>query len=142
LEEAQAQRGPADYPKLTTDNGQLITPMRIGTDIEQISRIEEAIRRTPRFAERLFTADERAYCEARGRPSQHYTARFCAKEAFAKALGVPLSWQDVEVVRADGDPPAIRVKGEAAELLAGRPVRLTISHSGDYAIAVVLIEGD
>jgi holo-[acyl-carrier protein] synthase len=112
----------------------------IGTDIEQISRIETALARTPRFALRLFTAGERAYCDARGRPAQHYAARFCAKEAFAKALGVSLSWHDVEVVRAADGPPVIVAYGDAAARLAGRAVRLTLSHAGDYAIAVVLID--
>jgi len=112
----------------------------IGTDIEQISRVEQAMARTPRFTEKLFTPAERTYCAAKGRPGQHYTARFCAKEAFAKALGVSLSWQEVEVVRADDGPPTIRTHGEAAVILAGRSVRLSLSHAGDYAIAVVLIE--
>ncbi len=114
--------------------------MLIGTDIEQISRVAAALERTPRFVEKLFTPAERAYCAGRGRPAQHFTARFCAKEAFAKALGVPLSWQQVEVTREDSGQPAIRVTGEAAALLAGRAVRLSLSHSGDYAIAVVIIE--
>ena len=112
----------------------------IGTDIEQISRVELALARTPRFAEKLFSAAERAYCDGKGRPGQHYTARFCAKEAFAKALGVSLAWQQVEVVREDDGPPRIRVSGDAARLLAGRPVRLSLSHAGDYAVAMVLIE--
>lgn len=111
----------------------------IGTDIEQISRVEAALARTPRLASRLFTEEERAYCERQARPAQHYTARFCAKEAFAKAMGVPLSWQEVEVVREDG-PPSLLTRGEAARLLAGRPVRLSLSHAGEYAIAMVLIE--
>ncbi len=115
---------------------------RIGTDIEQISRIEAALGRTPRFATRLFTAGECAYCDERGRPAQHYAARFCAKEAFAKALGVPLSWQEVEVVRAPDGPPTLHVHGTAAALLADRPVRLSLSHAGDYAMAVVLIEDE
>ena len=112
----------------------------IGTDIEQISRIALALERTPRFAARLFTAGERAYCDGKGRPAQHYAARFCAKEAFAKALGVPLAWHEVEVVRDEDGPPRVCATGEAARLLAGRPVRLSLSHSGDYALAMVLIE--
>ncbi len=113
---------------------------RIGTDIEQISRIEQAMARTPRFGERLFTPAERAYCDAAARPGQHYAARFCAKEAFAKAIGEPLSWHDVEILRADSGQPLLRATGKAAELLAGRPVQLSLSHAGDYAMAVVLIE--
>ncbi len=111
----------------------------IGTDIEQISRIEASLARTPRLAFRLFTENERRYCERQARPAQHYAARFCAKEAFAKAMGESLSWQEVEVVREDG-APSIVARGEAARLLAGRPVRLSLSHAGDYALAMVLLE--
>lgn len=99
-----------------------------------------ALTRTPRFAVRLFTAGERAYCEARVNPAQHYAARFCAKEAFAKALGVPLAWQQVEIRREAGAAPTLHASGHAAEQLAGRRVQLSISHAGDYALAVVLIE--
>jgi holo-[acyl-carrier protein] synthase len=112
----------------------------LGTDIEQISRIERALGRTPGFTERVFTEPERAYCEGKARPAQHYAARFCAKEAFVKALGVPLSWQEVEVARDEHGLPRICVSGKAAELLAGRAVHLSLSHAGDYAIAVVLVE--
>jgi len=113
---------------------------QIGTDIEQISRIAQALSRTPRFAERLFTPAERVYCEGKPAPAQHYAARFCAKEAFAKALGQPLAWHEVEVVREDDGPPMLRTTGAAAVTLAGRIVRLSLSHAGDYAIAMVLIE--
>ena len=113
---------------------------QIGVDIEEIARVEQAMQRTPRLKERLFTPAERAFCEDKARPAQHYTARFCAKEAFAKALGVPLSWQEVEIVRAEGCPPEIRVHGDAAVALAGRAVRLSLSHAGNYAVAMVVIE--
>jgi holo-[acyl-carrier protein] synthase len=112
----------------------------IGVDIEQISRIEAIIVRTPRFPARIYTAAERAFCEEKARPAQHYAARFCAKEAFAKALGQSFSWHDVEVMRGEAGPPTIRTYGDAAAALAGRRVKLTLSHAGDYAIAMVLIE--
>ena len=112
----------------------------IGTDIEQISRVERMLARTPRFAARLFTSAERAYCDRQARPAQHYTARFCAKEAFAKAIGCALHWHDVEVTRNDDGAPALATHGDAARALAGRTVHLSLSHAGDYATAVVLIE--
>src|SRR5438552_19104373 len=59
----------------------------IGVDIIVVRRVRETIERTPRFAERVFTAAERAYCESRGAvAAQHYAARFAAKEAALKAL--------------------------------------------------------
>src|SRR2546426_9261983 len=71
-----------------------------GIDLIEIDRFAAALERQPRLvAERLFTRDERAYAEARARPVQHLAARFCAKEAVAKALRLESwSWQDIEVV--------------------------------------------
>src|SRR5438046_2830252 len=57
----------------------------IGIDIIEVRRVRETIERTPRFAERVFTAAERAYCESRGAvAAQHYAARFAAQEATLK----------------------------------------------------------
>ena len=112
----------------------------IGADIEQISRIQRALARTPRFAQRVFTAGEQAYCDGKAHPAQHYAARFCAKEAFVKALGESsFSWQEVEVTRGDSGQPSLNATGKAAEALAGRVAQVSLSHAGDYAMAVVLI---
>ena len=82
----------------------------IGIDLLEIERLEHALERRPRLADRLFTDAEREYAAARGRPGQHLAARFCAKEAVAKALGLEAwSFRDVEVLGRDGpagDPPA------------------------------------
>jgi holo-[acyl-carrier protein] synthase len=89
-------------------------PFKVGIDLLEIERLERALERTPRLAERLFTPAEREYAASRGRPGQHLAARFCAKEAVAKALGVE-SWNfhEVEVV-GTGGPPRIRLSGSAA----------------------------
>src|SRR6266404_4884695 len=64
-----------------------IVIISIGIDIIEVRRVRETIERTPRFAERVFTEAERAYCESRGVvAAQHYAARFAAKEAALKAL--------------------------------------------------------
>ncbi len=96
--------------------------------------------RTPKFTVRLFTAAECAYCNAKARPAQHFAARFCAKEAFAKAVGQSLSWQDVEIINNPAGAPVIKVYNEAARVLNGRKVKVSLSHAGDYAVAIVLIE--
>lgn len=120
----------------------------VGIDLCPISRMERALsRHAPRFAERVFTPAERAYCEGRARPGEHFAARFAAKEAFLKALGVPsgLSWHELEVVTGTGGAPRLRLSGEAARaaqrLGAGR-VHLSLTHGGDTAAAVVVAEGD
>jgi holo-[acyl-carrier protein] synthase len=86
----------------------------VGLDLLEIERLERALERRPRLAERLFTDAERDYAAARLRPGRHLAARFCAKEAVAKALDLRAwSFRDVEVV-ATGGAPEVRLTGSAA----------------------------
>lgn len=109
----------------------------IGLDLLEIDRLERALERRPRLAERLFTDAERAYAAGKARPAQHLAARFCAKEAVAKALRLQAwSWQDIEVVPGD-DGARIRLRGALAALDADVDVSLT--HSRGMAGAVALV---
>ncbi len=111
----------------------------VGLDLLEIERLERALARRPRLAERLFTDGERAYAEGKARPAQHLAARFCAKEAVAKAMGLTAwSWRDIEVVVAEGGgPPRIELHGA----LSGRDVVVDVSltHSRGTAGAVAVI---
>jgi len=121
----------------------LMEPTRgveIGVDIVLISRMAQALARRPALRVRLFTPEERRYCEARHNPAQHYAARFAAKEAVAKALGKSLSWQEVEVARFDTGAPRAILRGEAKEAAAGGGVRISLAHSGEYAVACALFQ--
>ena len=112
----------------------------VGIDLLEIERLERALARRPRLAERLFTEAERAYAAARARPGQHLAARFCAKEAVAKALGLEsVSFREVEVV-SDGGKPSVRLSGAAAERAQALGVRVEVSltHTGREAAAVAL----
>jgi holo-[acyl-carrier protein] synthase len=114
----------------------------IGLDLLEIDRLERALARRPRLAERLFTPHEREYAAARARPGQHLAARFCAKEAVAKALGLDAwSFRDVEVV-SDGGPPAVVLHGPVAERAAslGVIVRVSLTHTRRDAGAVAVTE--
>ncbi len=115
-------------------------PFKVGIDLLEIERLERALERTPRLAERLFTPAEREYAASRGRPGQHLAARFCAKEAVAKALGVE-SWNfhEVEVV-GTGGPPRIRLSGSAAARAAelGVQVEISLTHTTRDAAAVAI----
>jgi holo-[acyl-carrier protein] synthase len=116
----------------------------VGLDLLEIARLERALERRPRLAERLFTADERAYAAARARPAQHLAARFCAKEAVAKALGLTAwSFRDVEVIATDG-APMIALSGAAARRAAelGVQVRVSLTHTHHQAGAVAIIDTD
>src|SRR6059058_4336561 len=93
----------------------------IGIDIIEVRRVRETIERTPRFAERVFTAAERAYCDSRGAvAAQHYAARFAAKEAALKALKTGwrggITWQDVEISSLESGAPVLAFHGEAKKL--------------------------
>jgi holo-[acyl-carrier protein] synthase len=108
----------------------------LGLDLLEIERLERALARRPRLADRLFTDVERAYAASRARPGQHLAARFCAKEAVAKALALEVwSPRDVEVVLGDHGAPQIVLHGP----LAGRgPVAVSLTHEGGMAAAVAI----
>ena len=113
----------------------------VGLDLLDIKRLERALERRPRLAERLFTDAERDYAAARARPTMHLAARFCAKEAVAKALGVTgWSFRDVEVV-ATGAAPEVRLSGSVARRATELGVRahVSLTHTDTVAGAVALL---
>jgi holo-[acyl-carrier protein] synthase len=113
----------------------------VGIDLLEIERLERAHERRPRLAERLFTDGERAYAAAKSRPAMHLAARFCAKEAVAKALGLTAwSFRDVEVV-ATGGAPELRLGGAVAARAAelGVSAAVSLTHTGTVAGAVAVV---
>ena len=122
--------------------------LSIGIDIVEVYRIRETIARTPRFAERVYTQDERAYCENKGAAAaQSYAGRFAAKEAFLKALKTgwrgKITWQDIEVISDKDGVPTLKVTGEAQQILNERGathIHLSISHTTEHAVAEVILE--
>jgi len=120
----------------------------LGLDIAEIDRIEAAItRHGATFIERLFTPDEVAYCERYKNRYERYAGRFAVKEAAMKALGTGWSrgvrWRDIEVTREPGGKPGLRLDGVAREIADGMGVKrisVTITHSGNLALAQVIFE--
>jgi len=114
----------------------------VGLDLLEIDRLAEALARHPRLAARLFTDAERAFAERRAEPARHLAARFCAKEAVAKALALRGGdWHDVEVLGGGDGPPQLRLSGRAAARAAELGVEVTISltHSKGMAGAVAML---
>lgn len=113
----------------------------IGLDLLEIERIERALERRPGLATRLFTDGELAYSRSRGRPGQHLAARFCAKEAVTKALGLDaMVPHEIEVLGGGGDV-GLRLHGSArarAEQL-GVEVAISMTHSRELAGAVAVL---
>ena len=125
--------------------------MGTGVDLAEVARIRIAIERPgtgARFLARVFTAREQAYADGRGRGRfESYAARFAAKEATMKALGVGwgrrAGWLDIEVTRAPGERPVLSVTGNAAATAAARGVvrlHLALTHTADVALAQVILE--
>ncbi len=120
----------------------------LGLDIAEVDRIEEAIaRHGAAFLERLFTPAEVSYCERHKNRYERYAARFAAKEAAMKALGTGWSrgvrWRDIEVAREPSGKPTLRLAGEArqiADRLGVKHISLSITHSGNLALAQVIFE--
>jgi holo-[acyl-carrier protein] synthase len=113
----------------------------IGIDLLDIERLERALERRPRLAERLFTDAERDYAAARARPAQHLAARFCAKEAVAKALDLRAwSFREVEVV-ATGGAPDVRLSGRAAARAEelGVAAQVSLTHTDVTAGAAAIL---
>jgi holo-[acyl-carrier protein] synthase len=121
----------------------------LGTDITEVPRIARSIERHgERFLKRVYTPGEIAYCLARQKSAaQSFAARFAAKEAGAKALGTGISrgigWQELEVVRAPGHAPQLRLSGRAAaraQQLGVTHISLSLTHTAETALAVVIME--
>ncbi len=118
--------------------------MRVGVDLIEIERVRRALQRHPQsFRERCFTEAERAYCDSKANPPQHYAARFAGKEAVGKALGsgVHFTWREIEI---RGRPkPGVylsgRTKAWAERVGAGR-IELSMTHSKELAAAIAVVQ--
>jgi holo-[acyl-carrier protein] synthase len=120
----------------------------MGIDMEEVERVKGAIeRQSERFLKRIYTEQERAYCEQFKDKYERYAGRFAVKEAAMKALGTGWSrgvrWVDIEVVRLPGRRPTLELKGEArkiAEKLGVKNIAISITHTPKQAWAQVIFE--
>jgi holo-[acyl-carrier protein] synthase len=120
----------------------------MGTDLIETRRLQQSMDRFgDRFLERVFTDGEIRYCKRKKNSAESFAARFAAKEAGAKALGTGIShgvsWKEFEVKREASGKPTLSLSGRAAELAGAmgvRGVQLSLTHSRDLAMAVVLLE--
>lgn len=114
----------------------------IGVDIVEIARMERIMKQTPGFFPRVFTEEERRYCDASARPAAHYACRFAAREAVLKALGTGfrdgVGRKDVSVSKDANGRPLVVLNGRALEIAQGlgvQEVALSLSFTGDLAVA-------
>lgn len=119
----------------------------IGADIIEISRIKSVLlRHGGRFAERILTEEEQAYCSSMAHPEKHIAARFAAKEAVSKCfttgIGAELGWKSVSVYHGPRHQPLVRLDEKGETLLAhvgATQILLTLSHTENYAMAVAAL---
>ncbi len=119
-----------------------------GIDLVDIARIQKAMNRYgKRFLDRVYCADEQAYCLRKRNSAESFAARFAAKEAAAKALGTGIShgvsWLEIEVIREPSGRPSLRFHGRAAAMaqrLAINRSSLSLTHTAQLAAASVVLE--
>ncbi len=123
----------------------------IGTDLIEIARIARSVERYGEsFLHRVYTEEEVAYCQRKKKnASESFAARFAAKEAGAKALGTGISrgvaWTEFAVTREPSGRPVLQFHGRAAEIgkaMGIVRVSLSLTHTKEMAMAVVIVEGE
>ncbi len=121
----------------------------IGIDVVEVDRVKSSLDEFgERFINRIFTEDERAYCQKQKRPELHFAARFAAKEAIAKAFGTgvgkEIGWLDMEIFRKASGEPAVRLSGQGAVYADSRSVsevKVSLTHAKHYAAANAVVMG-
>jgi holo-[acyl-carrier protein] synthase len=120
----------------------------IGIDLVENERIEKIIGKWgDKFLHRVFSTEEINYCSRHIQASIHYGARFAAKEAFLKAMGIGLGMgvklREIEVVNNDQGKPDLLLQDSANEQIIKREIRkihLSLTHTKNYATAIVILE--
>ena len=119
----------------------------LGTDLVDVDRMRDVLARRKGFVGRVFHPEEQAYADKQNDPTQRYAARFAAKEAVMKAMGVGLgaiALADIEVTKQPSGAPGIRLHGTAQELAERLGVatwQISLSHTRSAASAVVVALG-
>ena len=119
----------------------------IGTDITEVSRIEDKLSRSEHFMSHVFSAQEAEYCQKQKLPAMHFAARWAVKEAFLKAFGLKFignhKLHEIEVVHDEHGKPSVELSGQTKEQFQERGfahIHVSISHTQRYAVAYIIIE--
>ena len=119
----------------------------MGTDIIQIARLEEQLKKSDRLAKRVLTEPEMSIFAQHSYPARYLAKRFAAKEAAVKAIGIGIgngiSWQQVEVQNLESGQPVLKFSGYFAQICEEMGVNashVSISDEQDYAVATVILE--
>jgi len=121
----------------------------IGVDLVDCNRIQRSLDRFgEKFLKRVFTEGEIEYSVSMKCPARHLAARFAGKEAVAKAFGTgigkAMGWRNIDIRKKKSGEPFLVFSGPAQELATKRGISsalITLSHTDDYAVACVVLEG-
>lgn len=119
--------------------------IKCGIDIIEISRVKNSIENFGEaFINKIYTDDEVAYCESKGKQKyQHYAARFAAKEAAFKAISeiledkYDLTWKDYEVKIDKNGKPKLKIHKLEKDKIES--IDISLSHCKEYAVANVVV---
>lgn len=119
----------------------------LGCDLIEVARVRGVLERQgERFMNRVFTEEERAYCDSLKHPHKHYAARFAAKEAISKCfttgIGAEFGWKSASVYHGECHQPLVRLDEQGTALLrsvGGDSVIVSLSHTETSAMAVAAI---
>lgn len=119
----------------------------IGTDLVEVDRMEEKLKKNKGFKELVFSKNEILYCENCTFSYEHYAARFAAKESFLKALGTGwrngTAFNEIEIYNNESGKPEIKLLGNTAKTFEGLQlgkIFVSLSHQKKMASAMVIIE--
>ncbi len=120
-----------------------------GIDIVEVARIEKLLAKGKVFIDKVFSENECVYCEKQGVPAQSYAGKFAAKEAFLKAIGTgwrgEIALNEIEILNDELGKPILQIRGEtikSAPNLSTNTLHVSISHTTQYAVAMVIIENN
>ncbi|MDX1932724.1 MAG: holo-ACP synthase [Capsulimonadales bacterium] len=123
------------YPGVLPGNA-----LAIGVDLVDVDRVRDVLARySDRFARKVLSEAEAAYCFSRPDPAPHIAARFAAKESVIKCLGGGCSLNEIEIVRALTGFPSVRLHGRASVRANGRAVLISLSHLDHMAVAFAVL---
>ena len=118
-----------------------------GIDIVEVGRIDRLLAKGKLFSDKVFSQIECDYCERQGVPSQSYAGKFAVKEAFLKAIGTgwrgEIALHEIQTINDELGKPHLEIIGKSKEVIPNLDkvvLHASISHTNQYAVAMVIIE--
>lgn len=119
----------------------------LGIDTVEVQRIQQKLEKNPDFVSKVFSINEIVYCEAQMQKAEHYAARFAAKEAFLKAIGLGLmaghELSEIEVFHDNAGKPSLKIHEQFQKHIQQfdhLKSHVSLTHTSQFASAVVILE--